>query len=167
MTPTVIPMNPKLWIVLACVALSGCGGKAQSQVRFGVFGNYDVLRPLLTVAAEAADWRIELRGTAIGTDAEPERTDPYVTPDHGTLRVAVVLARPGEAPLAADTLSLDIRRDWRWGVDVWLVDHNPTDACFGCKGSRAIAVPDSLVPGVADSLYIVWGGNFISHPVVY
>jgi CubicO group peptidase (beta-lactamase class C family) len=52
-------------------------------------------------------------------------------------------------------------------VDVLLSDRNPTELCFGCIGHEAVAVPDDLNPEVADSLFLVWGGNWISDPVVY
>jgi len=78
-----------------------------------------------------------------------------------------VLAEPGEAPLASTSIDLELREDWVWGVDIFLTDGNPGTMCFGCAGYEAVAVPDTLVPEATDSLYVVWGGNSISDPVVY
>lgn len=161
-------MRRALPVLMGVAILWGCGGGgAKSQVQFGVHGRDEVLRPLLTTTATAGDWSAELRGDEIGTIEAPHRGEPLDTPTRGTLEITVVLARPGEAPMASTTVALEIREDWLWGVDVHLSDQNPTQGCFGCLGHEAVAVPDDLIPEVADSLFVVWGGNSISSPVVY
>lgn len=154
-------------LLAGSVIIMGCGASDESRVQFGVYGYEDVFRPLLTVSAIAGDWSVVLRGDEIGTPERPHRSDEFRTPDHGTLHITAVLARPGEEPMATASIELDIRRDWAWGVDVFLSERNPTELCFGCIGHVAVAVPDDLIPDVADSLFLVWGGNWISDPVVY
>lgn len=152
-------------IVIAAASVTACGG--ESRVQFGLHENEDVLRPLLTITATAGDWTLVLTGDEIGSPDMPSHTREFETPGSGTLRVEAVLARPGEEPLASGAIELDIRDDWSWGVGIHLTSHNPTDMCFGCIGYRAFAVPEDLLPEQNDSLFLVWGGNSISEPVVY
>lgn len=153
--------------VLLAVLASGCGSANESRVQFGVHGNEDILRPLLTITATSGDWNLVVRGEEIRSSGTPNYTEHFETPRQGTLRVEAVLARPGEAPLASGAIELEIRADWSWGVTVFLADRNPADTCFGCLGSEAFPVPAELTPAAADSLWLVWGGNSISDPVVY
>ncbi len=90
-------------------------------------------------------------------------TEYFGTQDHGTLRGAVWLVSASDS-IAAGTVDLPLRDDWRWSVDIFVADSNPMRQCFGCVGTRSFkAAPGA--PG--DSLFLVWGGNWISHPVTY
>lgn len=160
-------MRGPLLVLVACVALAGCDVAEESRLQFSIHGDEAVLRPLLTLGATAGDWRVEVTGEEIGTGGASNRTEAFETPDRGTLEIDVVLARPGEPPLATTSVALEIRRDWIWGVGVFLTDANPADECFGCTGHRAVALPDTLTPETQDSLFVVWAGNSINEPVVY
>lgn len=154
-------------VLAACAAITGCAVADASRLQLGVHGNETALRPLLTVSVVAGDWSLVVSGEDIGSPGSSNWTKAFDTPTRGTLTIDVVLARPGEPALATASMALDIRRDWVWGVDIILTDTDPTEGCFGCIGHVAVAVPDALTPEVADSLYVVWGGNAIRDPVVY
>lgn len=63
---------------------------------------------------------------------------------------------------------IPLRTDWRWSIDLFHVSEDPIQRCFGCVGSRGFAILDSTFAGSSgDSVFVVWGGNYISHPVVY
>lgn len=156
------------WIALATSLAAACGpGVGESRVQFGVHGDVETLRPLLTLTATAGDWAVVVNGEEIGTPESPNHSREYRTPDAGTLRIEAVLKRPGEAALATGTIDLEIRDDWIWGVGIFLTDENPTEMCFGCIGYEAFAIPEGLTGAPQDSLFMVWGGNSISDPVVY
>jgi hypothetical protein len=91
------------------------------------------------------------------------RTAPFDTQGHGTLSGQVWLVA-GHDTMATGTFDVPLREDWRWGVDIFVADSNPMRYCFGCFGSRSFKAAPSA-PG--DSLFLVWGGNSISNPVIY
>lgn len=93
-------------------------------------------------------------------------TREFRTPTSGTLIVDVTIAEAGEV-IATGMVELPLRPDWGWGVDLFLGDRNPTDTCFGCVDYRAFGVAEGHRDSPADSLWVVWGGNSISNPVVF
>jgi hypothetical protein len=44
---------------------------------------------------------------------------------------------------------------------------NPTQYCLGCLGSRSFPLSVAYRRVAADSVWVTWGGNSISNPVVY
>jgi hypothetical protein len=90
---------------------------------------------------------------------------PFATRNEGTLRVRVAVVH-GDT-LGTGELSLPIRKDWIWGVSVHLANSDPTRTCFGCMGARAFPFRGRAQGIAADSLYLVWGGNYLSRPAVY
>lgn len=92
---------------------------------------------------------------------------PYTTRNSGTLGIRFwVVAENGELT-SEGALELPLRNDWRWGVLFFIAPEDPISECFGCVGSErfdldaALGYPDSV------SLYLNWGGNSISDPVIY
>lgn len=148
------------------VFLAACAG-GESRVQFGVQGDVEILRPLLEITATSGDWSITVTGQEIGTAETPNHSREFETAGSGPLVVTAVLRRPGEPVLASGSVELEIRKDWRWGVDIFLTHENPTGMCFGCMGHEAFPVPPGLTDEPGDSLFMVWGGNSISEPVVY
>lgn len=160
-------MRILLWIVLATSLAAACSQGEESRVQFGVQGDVETLRPLLTVTATAGDWSVVVNGHEIGTPESPHHSREFRTPGTGTLRIEAVLKRPGEAVLTTGVIELEIRDDWIWGVDIFLTDEDPTRTCFGCIGYKSFAIPEGLTEEPQDSLFMVWGGNSISNAVVY
>lgn len=159
----------RAWSALAlAVVLSvpGCGVGDESLLQFGVYGEVEALRPLLTLTARSGGWLVEVTGAELGGGAS-QVSEAFELPDRSTVVIRAALARPGGEPLDSVTVELDIRRDWIWKVDVFLTDRNPFDSCLGCVGYRVVALPEELVPEVGDSLYVVWGGNSIRDPVTF
>jgi len=73
----------------------------------------------------------------------------------------------GNQILSEGTVTLPLREDWRWGVDIHAATTDPRLQCFGCFGSRAFALAADFRPVNRDSIWVVWGGNSISNPVIY
>lgn len=162
-------------IALAAVAalavpLIGCGEEDDLGFRLSLrtAGYEEVLNPLLTVTATSGDWEVTATGAEL-TAAEDGSGHAWTvdTPRAGMIGIHVVLREPGGTLLAETDVGLAIRSDWEWDVTVQLADRNPTEMCFGCIGHVAVPVPADLIPDVPDSLYVVWGGNWIHNPVVY
>jgi hypothetical protein len=69
--------------------------------------------------------------------------------------------------LSGGTVFLPRRSDWRWHVTVSAATTSPEEGCFGCLGSQAFELAQSYRAPGRDSIWLVWGGNSISNPVVY
>jgi hypothetical protein len=152
------------WTAIGLViTLAAC----KSEVSFAFYA--DSSRGLTTdlVHVRFSDGLLQrtLDGRHFRTSAQSgvPRTENFGTQDHGTLHAVVWLVSAGDT-IAVGSVQFPLRDDWRWGVDIFVADSNPMKYCFGCFGSRSFkAAPGA--PG--DSLFLVWGGNSISHPVVY
>jgi len=106
----------------------------------------------------------DLRSSAaLGMPHSPERA----TRTRGDLLVSFRVHDTAQGPVATGSVTIPLRNDWRWRVDFINATEDPVLLCFGCAGSRAFALPPThRAPGF-DSLWVVWGGNSISDPVIY
>jgi hypothetical protein len=114
------------------------------------------------IVAGAKAWTATLPATSSGT---PGRE--FDTPTSGTARVAFTMVLPGGREVSAGEVTVALRGDWTWGFDLSAATQDPARTCFGCSGSKAFALPADLRSAGRDSLWLVWGGNSIKHPVVY
>lgn len=152
-----------LLLICACAAvvMSGCFEK--SEVRFGVHGDYaSGITPSVHVSFFDG-----LRFHEVTLDSLNRTAGPYSTKSSGDLKIVCSVLSTGGVPAAEDSFALDLKDDWRWGIDFFFSENNPIETCFGCMGFRAIELDPSLGLGDDVLLYIVWGGNSISNPVVY
>ena len=92
----------------------------------------------------------------------------------GSLHVRAALVRALGDTAAKAALTLTLRPDWRWGVDLFTTAGAYNQPCTGCIGHEAFpfratpngssGLPSLVVP---DSLHLVWGGTSISRMSVY
>lgn len=69
--------------------------------------------------------------------------------------------------VSSGTVLLPRRKDWRWNLTVQADSADPRLRCFGCAGSKAFPLAEELRTPTMDSVWAVWGGNSIKHPVTY
>lgn len=123
-----------------------------------------------TLGAKAVTVRFHDRSgwrTVAGRDFT---TELYATPHSSvfrlrmsdSVRVEVTLADDGM--LGQGAITLPVREDWIWSVAVHVADRSPLERCLGCMGARSFPLRSDAP---ADSLFLVWGGNSISRPVIY
>ncbi len=104
--------------------------------------------------------------TADGSFALPHSPE-WSTGTAGDISVAFELRDTSGTVLSAGEVTIGLRPDWRWTVDFMTSTRDPRTLCFGCFGGQAFAIqPAYRTPG-HDSLWVVWGGNSIRHPVIY
>jgi hypothetical protein len=96
-----------------------------------------------------------------------EREGPFSTAHSGNIHVDFALLNDGVASSTRGSIELPLRHDWAWGVDFWVSDTNPTSMCYGCMGSLEFPLDPALGYDPSMKLYVFWGGNSISDPVVY
>lgn len=90
------------------------------------------------------------------------------TASGGTLTITYALAVSGTlATASSGSIELPLRQDWIYGVDIRADTTDPRRLCFGCIGSKAFSLAPEFRSAEAESVYVVWGGNSISHPVIY
>jgi hypothetical protein len=108
-----------------------------------------------------------------GVDFDPVGGAQYRGPtlqtaNHGTLTVSYAFVPIGSvAIVSAGAIELPLRNDWGYGVDIHPDTADPRLLCFGCAGSKAFSLAPEFRSFQAESVYVVWGGNSISHPVIY
>jgi len=161
-------------VLVACLG-SGCGPLRaddeatddEAKVEFWAFMqaplSIDMLR--LDVADSWRTWHIlpsqfqeyyplDYRGPTLETQLS------------GELTVRVTLLAPGDtAVIAQGDVRLPLRSDWRWDIEIFA--GKPGPGCFGCMGTKVFSLDPAYRTDRVDSLYVVWGGNSIKHPVVY
>jgi hypothetical protein len=100
-------------------------------------------------------------------DSTRRTIDEFETGTSGTFSIDFTLLLDGAGTTTTGTVALPLRGDWRWGVDLILSEEDPTATCFGCMGRLAFDVDPVMGYPATMKLWVVWGGNSISNPVVY
>ena len=122
----------------------------------------------LTVHLDDGTRRWTVRGDELDhASGHVWRGMPHATASHGTLRVRYVLEAPGGAVLSEGSVLLPLKPDWIHGVDIHAANEDPRRYCMGCFGSTRFPLHDEGQSAAANAIYVIWGGNSISSPVVY
>lgn len=150
---------------IAVVLLAAC--RENARVSFTVFPQPARFGPeMVTLRFRDGDG---VR-TATGDDfaGHPDRVDTreYETPTRGTLEIEVEIVSDAEV-VSSGSLDLPLQPDWGWNVQLFLRAENPHEGCIGCFGYRSFPVAEEFRASPAESLWMIWGGNSISEPVVY
>ncbi len=96
-------------------------------------------------------------------------TPEVATENSGTLSMAFWFLSPEGDTVSAGEVSMPLRDDWRWHIGIHgAAGRRYFQGCFGCSGAEPFEI---RVPAYAttdsDSVWVIWGGNSISHPVIY
>ena len=148
------------------VAVGACGPDARLSVSAPV--PPPLTLDMLTVTVRDGQRVWEWHGSDFRTtsgNATPH-TPEIATRTSGDAEVRFRL-QAGEEVVSEGAIILPLRQDWRWGVDIHSATTDPKLQCFGCVGSRAFALAPAYRSVNRDSIWLVWGGNSISNPVVY
>lgn len=150
--------------LLSLAAFAGCApDEARVSVRYAPRSDLGSLQPAVAVKAPGLNRALSLAELGATTTAGPFE---FATPMSGQLDVEFTLSDHGAA-VANGSVRVDLRPDWAWGFRILVDSANPTRLCFGCEGARAFPLAESHRRSAVDSVWIVWGGNSIKHPVVY
>lgn len=155
------------WILLALAPAPLACDDEEARVSFTVFPVEARFQAnMLTVRFDDGSGSRSLTGADFEGDGGRADTREFPTRTSGTLQVEFVVAAD-PVTLAEGSVAIPLKTDWRWGVDFFLTDRDPTEMCFGCFGAAAFPLAPEYRTSDADSLWVVWGGNSISNPVVY
>lgn len=120
---------------------------------------------MLTVSAKdenrawtwrASDFRSSMEWPTPTTRERETRT-------RGELQVSFRLQTQGQT-VSEGSVSLPLRSDWRWGVQVVSATSDPGRACHECTGSKAFPLAREYRGPDRDSVWLVWGGHAITQP---
>ena len=95
------------------------------------------------------------------------RGEPQATATSGTLRVRYELASPDGQLLSTGAIELPLQPDWIHGVDIHAAIEDPRRHCMGCLGAVEFPLAAQARSADARAVFVVWGGNSITSPVVY
>lgn len=161
--PVSIIAQRTLAALAACVLLA-CGGRDEALVSVRYADIPQLPRNLLTVMlSDGARPRV-LGPDEIGAPGRSGRE--FATRRKGELYVSFRFAASGVI-LSAGEATVPLRSDWRYGFDIRVDSTNPTRLCFGCIGARAFPLAAAYQRTARDSVWLIWGGNYIRNPVIY
>jgi hypothetical protein len=153
-------------LLFAGCSLFGGDGKAQVEFRLSNSSQDTTSLPIQVRFSTADQSKTLLRSDFSGPEGSTV-AGPFDTATSGQLTVDAALLNQEGDPLTSGTVKLPLKSDWEYRVTVAVGQTNPIRGCFGCQGSKAFAVDPALEFAPQDSLFIVWGGNSISNPIVY
>jgi hypothetical protein len=153
---------------VALVAVLGCSSDDDRATATAFYRGRAELPPAaVTLTLGVGGAAHVFRGSALPAEGVWQvRTPAVATPRSGALDVSFVVAG-ADGAAASGTVTLDLRSDWAWGANVVVDPLSPLRGCFGCEGARSFPLAARYRRTAADSVWIFWGGNSISHPVVY
>jgi hypothetical protein len=153
-------------VVSSCVAF-GCEDEDEALVSFSILSEPGRLdSSTVTVRFSDGGGSRTVLGDDFAGDDRRADTREYATRTRGTLEVFVEVDTDA-GRVASGTLDLPLQPDWRWSINLFLDEQNPHETCIGCFGYVSFPVLESYRTSPAESLWMTWGGNSISNPVVY
>jgi len=165
---THLPAGPAL-IALALLCAT-CGGGASppeampARVRVAAIGwDADGLAGLSVLLNDGSGPRDVLSASLTADEDYGQPHSPWFpTASTGELTVRVRIEQPAGDPVTR-VVTLPLRADWAWELQVVRAAEDPLATCFGCVDS------ERLTPGAGSeqAIWLVWGDNSISAPVVY
>ena len=112
--------------------------------------------------------------TLSGADFSPDDTVIYTTkpimfdtPGWGILTTEVTLIDSTGAHKSTGVLTLDLRFDWRWTIVFEITKRNPIPPNTYDTSCVIFPVDSFFITNPRDSLYIVYSGHSIKHPIEY
>jgi hypothetical protein len=158
-------MRAALLLVLSLASLAACAGDG-ARVSVSYTARPELPPSVATITIDAAGNTATIKGAELVAQGNTARSAELLTATKGTLTVSYVLIAPTDEQ-SRGSVSLDLRRDWIWGVDITIDSLDPARMCFGCLGSKSFPLPAAYRRSARDSVWMTWGGNSIRNPVIY
>jgi hypothetical protein len=126
------------------------------------------LDPPLTVNMLTISARDDKRGwTWRGSDFRSSlewptpTTGERETSTKGEIQIAFRLEAKSDT-VSEGSITLPLRSNWRWVVQVISATSDPADACSDCIGSEAFPLAPEYRGPERDSLWLLWGGQALT-----
>ncbi len=162
------------WLVLFITGLSSAcfsltdEAKVRYVLQLGASSHITVDMFIISASDGHTTWDIDGSDFMTSDGLDAPHTPYYKTMRSGTLTIDFTIASPqGGEPISEGSVSLPLRSDWAWSISFHPSSVNPYEFCFGCSGYESFSLAETYRDTVADSLYVIWGGNSIKNPVIY
>jgi len=145
------------------------GQEAQVLFRFQDLSRVHTPDMNLSIVFTDGDSKRELSGR-VNSSSDTSHVYPtsrFSTASAGSLMIHFTLLAPPGDTISTGDAAIPLKPDWIWDVTYYVAPYNPIFGCWGCFGSSAFAMDSAYQDTIADSVFLVWGGNSISHPVIY
>jgi hypothetical protein len=155
-------------VVCSATLLGGCSSSNDARVTIGAWLPAPLALGMLSVRVDDGRSVWKLTAADFHLVGGTQYSGPTLqTANDGTLTVSYTLVPAAAAAVSAGAIELPLRKDWGYSVDIRPDTADPRRLCFGCAGSKGFPLAPEFRTLLADSVYVVWGGNSISHPVTY
>ena len=156
-----------LALFMMCVLSFGCSEKrALAQVRF--FNDSLLTKDMIAITVDDGQSLWRFGPSALNLYAGAWAIPELETRNEGTLLVKYRFRDPDGVVVSEGQVTVGLRRDWRWGIDIFHTGRNPYRWCMGCFGYKSFPILNSAyMTSDTDSVFVIWGGNSISNPVEY
>ena len=161
-------------ILIVSIVIGSCSeinSDRESTIQFKVVKSIKLTDDivLITVHDNFFKWKVygELDENApIGSNAWSSKEFP--TTSSGNIIIGFELKTKSNKLISQGDISIPLKEDWAWSVEFRHSSFNPIKGCFGCYGSKSFPIlNDNYIKEDTDSIYVVYGGNYISHPLIY
>jgi hypothetical protein len=154
-------------LALAALLICACNGD-EARVKVGFHQQDNLPISMLRVRLVDGFHSYELGPADFNSNEGHAYHSPKLpTRTSGTLHFAFALVEPSGDTVSGGAVELPLRRDWSYEIDIQADSTDPTRTCFGCQGSRPFHLAPEYREPAFDSVYVIWGGNYISEPVMY
>jgi hypothetical protein len=152
--------------ILLTAACTACSHDARLTIKSHLVGPLTTGMLTITVKDGTRSWTWTGRDFATGTEDGVPATPAMHTGTSGDALVTFEV-RNGEDVLSSGALTLPLQDDWEWTLDFAARTTDPRMNCLGCQGAEAFPIAEPFRTAPRDSLWLVWGGNSLSNPVLY
>lgn len=160
-----------LAVVLTALLSWSCSDEPKSLARVSLEKDTLLVPDMLhlTLGDGRSVWRFG--PDAIGPDRR--YTGQWWSPEvetisDGTLTMWFRLEGPGGLLVSSGKVSMPLREDWRWGIGLHRFSGPPRGKAFGEVGRQSFEIIEPAYAATdSDSVWVIWGGNSVSNPVIY
>jgi len=156
-------------LVLFMVSVLGFGcSEDRSLARVKLYGDTLLTREMVTITLDDGQSKWRFGSSSLRSYQGAWSTPEVKTRSEGSILVTYQFRDPEGTVVSTGHVVLDLRADWRWGIDIFHRDENPYRMCMGCFGYESFPILDPAYRvSESDSIFVIWGGNSISNPVDY
>ena len=87
-------------------------------------------------------------------------------PNSGELQIAMELMQSGEI-VAEGSFTLNMSKNFEWGMDLFRQAGDPLDTCFGCSGVRSFTIAEAFQNEPGEAIWFAWGGRPRGSDIVF
>lgn len=155
--------------IIVILIASGCGDDKDARLQLNLINPSFSIDNIIVTAKDGGLTRV-LDSDNFRVNGSGYKSDWINTRKSGKIdisfRIWDGISRSTDPDLEG-SLELELKPDWYWSIDFVVAESNPALYCMGCSGSVGFELPSPLQSEQGDSLFLIWGGNSISNPVIY